>query len=228
LLALALSASVAAASLPPVTRDHAAAVAGAINLRRGDLAGYTETRVRVTAQGLRFRIQMAKCAREPLPSELLADVYAPTFHGPGVGGSPEVGDGTEIWPSAALAGRVAADVSASRRISCFDKLYGAQLRLKLPKGVTVTVTGAALPPIVPGTYAARLTLVLHGPQEPAVFAPLERAARVSQAFYIDQFGFSDGQAYVGIYVTTPLVPPRLPLEQKVMKLLLARARATLP
>jgi hypothetical protein len=225
LLAVALSAAVARASPATITRHDAAAVAHAINLRRSDLPGYTETSPHATTQDQKFVAEFDKCDRGVPQTRALLVAHSQSFAGSGLDQTPGVSAVVEIWPSAALAERSLTAVPAARYISCFVSYSYAALRSEHPKGVSLRISGATVPPLVQdsdGAFNYRFTAEIRAKPAATAANVRQRSTGLSVAVYFAEFGFVYGQVVVAASLTTIEKPPSRSLEQHLARSLLAR------
>ena len=219
-LLAAVAVDAALAAQKTISKNGAAAVASAINLRHSDLATLKTQSNPLTAADRRSSAAVAACVGETPPGKDYADIQSSDFVGP----APTqltISSETQILPTAAL---VASDLAAIRRpkaLSCLESALGKALETTAPKGSTFKVSVARLPATLPGTdgvAAVRVTVV---------FQIKSGSKTVTVPAYIDDVGFSLGQAEVSLNVVSTTAPPSAALETRLAVLLVSRARAAI-
>ncbi|MGA2471168.1 MAG: hypothetical protein ABSG64_10810 [Solirubrobacteraceae bacterium] len=218
---LAFLAAASLASVRAITRSDATSVATAISIRHSDLPTLKQVSNPITPQELRLDAQAIKCGGAVPLSEAYANTQSAEFVSLGTP-SVTVVSSAEILPSATLVAKDFAAVERPRALSCLVSEFSSALRASLPKGDALTAASAArLPSVVAGSGATvdiRVTCAV---------AVRNGASTVSVPVYVDQIGFSDGQAEVTLEVQTAAVKPSTALERRLAGLLVARARAAI-
>lgn len=217
LLILAVAAATALAAAKTISRDAAPSVANIINLRHGDLPTLKQKPNPITADQRKQSEQQAACIGEAPPSKVLTDLQSPEFVGP----SPDqvtIDSEVQIQPDAATVAHDLAAIRQPKALRCLQSELVKAIATTTPKGSTYTVSIARLPATLPGTdgvAAVRVTAIFHIPQG---------KKKVTVPAYIDDIGFSYGQAEVSLNVISTLQPPSSSLETKLALLLVKRTR----
>lgn len=222
LCALALAAAAATAADRTISRSEAAAVAGAISLRQGDLPGYTQASNPVTAQERKQGDQLASCDGSTPESDALAVAQSPYFSPRSNPNSLTVSSSSEILASAQLVAKDLHAVEGPHGVPCLESELEPELEATLGKGSTVTVTGARLPLVVSGadgSFSLAFTFSLGIKQgKKTVKVPV----------YADLIGFAYGQAEVALdVIDTGGAKPSTSLERRLAGVLVARAKAAI-
>jgi hypothetical protein len=222
LCALALAAAAATAAERMISRSEAAAVAGAISLRQGDLPGYAGSSNPVTAQERKQGDQVAACDGGTPESDALAVAQSPYFSPRSNPNSLTVSSSSEILASAQLVAKDLKAVEGPRGTPCLASELKPQLEATLGKGSSASITSARLPSVVSGadgSFSLAFTVSLSIKQgKTTVKVPL----------YADLIGFAYGQAEVGLdVIATGGEKPSTSLERRLAGVLLARAKAAI-
>jgi hypothetical protein len=217
-LALSLAAATGAASASPttITREQAPAVAKAINLRPGDLPGYSPKPNPVTAQTIQQDKKFNTCDRGVQDSTALTVLPSPLFRN----ASTVIVSEVEVMPSAALVTKDLAAVTSARGLSCFNSQAVATFTAGgLPKHETVTARSTLLSLPAIGSlhpFGVRTISFLH---------TSSGGTEVTVPLYADEIGVGDGQLEL-VVTDVPLQGiPSSALEDRLLALLVARARA---
>jgi hypothetical protein len=218
---LVLLSGVAAAAVPSITRGRAVAIAHAINLLHSDLPTFTAQSDPETAQQKRLTAQATACAGAVPTSEALVNENSPEFES-GTEDSVTIGSSVEILPSSSLVARDLAAIERQRALRCLLNEFTSQLESSLPKGDAVAgAAGGRFRSVIPGvntSFAIRLAFVV---------AVKVHSTKVAVPIYVDQIGFTIGQAEISLVVESTGTKPSTPLEAQLGSLLLRRARVAL-
>jgi len=205
-----------------VTKAQATAVADSLNLRHGDLPGFTQIgrQMPPSAAAQKVNAAFAACYGGPPYSGVYADTQSPTFQGSAAPATVVVSE-TEIFPSAALAARDIASAAGALGRAC--ALAFGRATLSPPKGTKIIDTLTPIASRVSGTGAAiavRLALI----QVPTSTGGPARTVIATQ----DEFSFVRGQAEIGLDVGTASgAAPSASLERRLASLVAARLRSVM-
>jgi hypothetical protein len=206
-LALTAAFAVAGAAASP-SKPQAHALAKALGLRRGDLPGFD-----VQPGGspsVSVDEALASCYGGVPYHEVLADVLSPAF----LKGATLLDSEVEIYASAAVASRDLTASNTARGRSCQLASYETGDATAFP-GQRIIGSATELAGWSARGVPSAIRLVLH------IQASKTKPARTD---YLDTFTFTAGVAEVAMNVDTLGSPPSLATEQRVMSLLVSRAR----
>lgn len=208
--------SLAAAGGPP-TKAAATAFADAVNLRTGDIPGFTTGSVsKQTAADKRTSTAISRCAGGVDASRAVVDVSSPDFKRASGIVQQEITSDTEVLPSAALVAKDLRAVKSARGRGCLERAFQKGFATMKIAGVkfgkvsvatkSIQATGAS------GSFALRFTIkaTIHGVKIP---------------YYSDFVGFSLGQAEVSLTALGFGVPVPSTDELGLFSVLLRRAEA---
>jgi len=208
--------SLAAAGGPP-TKAAATAFADAVNLRTGDIPGFTTGPVsKLTAADKRSGAAISRCAGGVDSRRAVVDVFSPDFKRASGIVQQEITSDIEVLPSAALVAKDLRAVNSARGRRCLERAFQkgfATMKIAGVKFGKVSVSTKAIQANgASGSFALRFTIkaTIHGVKIP---------------YYSDFLGFSLGPAEVSLTALgfgTP-VPSRD--ELGLFSVLLRRAQA---
>jgi hypothetical protein len=202
----------------PITNAQGLAYARSVNLKPGDISGFTSTGEEAAEPAPEhYSLEYADCRRGIDPARRIAKVSSTEF----TGGSAVIKSGVEVWPTPALADENSSTLDSYRGRACLTRYLQAihQRINRARKGLrqlgpfTVKITPVSLP----GVGHSFLTAINE--------TLLTRRGAVRAHIYHNIFGFISGAAEIeleSIGVGHP-VPPAT--EAKALQLLLDRAKA---
>ncbi len=208
------SSSSSSSSAKPPTAAQAQAAATAINLRAGDVAGFTTTPYKQTPQDQQSSAQLAKCAGGVAPSQQIVDTHSPDFNGGSGLQSQQLNSSVTVLPTEALASQDLNAVKSAKAQTCIVQFVNQLLSTK--SNGQVTFGKASLSTLAPpsgapaGSFAYRVTV-------PA------KAAGTTIPFYVDLLGFTEKRTEIGLTGFGVSHPLDSSLEQRLYSLLGSRA-----
>ncbi len=214
------SASATPQTTMPVTRAHAAAYAQAVNLRARDVPGMTiETPGGEAPAPNRSDLEFARCYGGVSPALRVTKIHSPEFLGGRGAHSQLIESRVEMWPTPGLAARNAATFVGSRGRACaaqyreaFNDRHNGQHPGRLQYGRPTAITVANPLPGVSQSF-------LH-----TIDQPILRDGQLRLHIYHDIFTFLSGPAEIELEATGFSRPVPSATEERLLLLLLARAK----
>jgi hypothetical protein len=205
-----------------VTRSEAKAVAAKISLRHGDLPAFQPVPNPDTAAEERLTAEAVKCAGGVPVSKAFVNTQSTIFQQTTSSSSVATASGTEILPTPALVAKDYAALARPHALSCLQSELEQSLLAGAPTGSKVTSASTTRRPIhisgINGVFSIRVAMNLEVPTG---------SKSATALVYADEIGFTDGQAEVSMIVQTTGVLPSSALEQRLLGLLVERARTAL-
>jgi hypothetical protein len=208
----------------PITAARAITYATAVNLRAADVPGLASfsTEHNVPAP-TRLDLAFTHCFGGVSPGRALANAVSPEFSPPGGPASQAQFEESrvQVWPTSDLAARNYGAYHSARGLACFRR-YNEESRSRLNEhrrgslehGTPAVVT---VPLRLPGVGQSYLRTKV---------VPLVRHGRLRIKVYHDVFTFVYGPAEVELEATGFSHPVPWPTEQRLLLLLLSRAKAS--
>jgi hypothetical protein len=219
-MAAAVGAQSVLASHRAITRADANAIATAISVRHSDLPSLKQESNPTTAHEKALSAQATRCAGGVPVSKAYANTQSDLFVSSGQ--AVTIASGVEILPSASLVAQDFAAIQRSRALTCLLSEYQAAIGPSLSSGQKLISSRASrLPPALSGgedNFAIRMTFVV---------AAKQGSTTVNVPVYLDELGFADGQAEISLELQTTLNTPAASLEQRLMRVLVARAQSAI-
>ena len=196
---------------PDATADRA--TARAINLRPGDLPGWSAAANTTSNSDRAMSAQMAKCAGGGDPALVdVVDETSPNFDQ----GEAEVSSDVTMVRTKADGQNDLRALQSPKLQSCIQQVAVPYLKTQLPAGATIdqiSFTRLAAPPGIPDSFGFRLGVEVTAPGQPPV------------SVTSDQLGVLVGRAEIELDDTVNGGTPDRPLEQHLISLLYDRARS---
>jgi hypothetical protein len=217
----AAGAARAAGATGPVTRARAIAYAHAINLKAGDVPGMTVAEPEREAPTLtRSAAEFTRCDGGVSHARTVAKINSPEFSAGRGRNSELVQSRVEVWPTPGLVAQNTAAFFGPRGRACFlGLLEASNARLDKQRGRRQhgVPTLATVPNPLPGVEQSFLYTIKQ---------PLLLKGHLFLYIYHDVFSFVSGAAEVELEATgfSRPVPPAT--EERLVRLLLGRAKAS--
>lgn len=219
------AASVVGVTLPTsrqVTKAQAVAYAHAVNLRAGDLPGFTSTGSETEApKPGRYSLEYSRCRGGVNPARRIAEVFSPEFSAGRAFYGKIVRSTVEVWPTSAIVALNNTRLHSSRGRACLvryleavDKQIDRERKGREQIGpFTITI----VPNPLPGVSHSFLTKIDE--------TRLLRTGAIRAHIYRDIFGFITGPAEIELEAIGFGHPIPAPTEKEALRLLYGRATA---
>jgi hypothetical protein len=205
-----------------LTKAQAKAIAHAVKLRSGDVAGFkvsSEAHEHETAAEKRLEREMLHCVDGAGLNSGLAEESSKDFERETSAFAQSVSSSVTIMQTPALATKELVAIRSERVQTCLSHFFDLLFKdLKHPRGATtspVSISQATPPaPGTTGSFGWRITAAIT-----------ERGVRIP--FYIEILGFVYGPAEVTLITSGVPEPFPAATEQRLFSLLVGRAKASL-